>query len=614
MNDLRALAIRRLGSGDLDGLSKWYTESIEAQVQYVVFVVRRSYILSVILEQITGINMVDSEDKKYVTDSAFLSCCPELADFYRENGRFPKIRLCDDTLIHGRNLNRVIENVEERLEELLGEEDKDTIHQALADAIQIRVYCYAENKHLLLKTRYMNDARYIVKYEPLKWRELSGHISSLIVESGVANATYINSEVIFRDEYERIIHSEEGVGYKRQVFQNLEGCIKVEFLKNPEEYVYAVYSLRILKNKAENFYRVIPFVFMPNLDDGETGILLKRIEELCIAKQYPAGFIAKLKGLYQVNGKRAFNEWVSLIISNAILRDFNMKYNITISDERKDLLNREIVKLGRNYRFDQTEDHIGYLKKCIEEAPIFEGVDQLSEILLACNHNRPIMKLGMHFSDNESMRNRLEDCFYEQGYYEEREAVLYNGMPSQQQGVTNRMVKNCCFLLKRLMDQNTSENVKYMISIFLLMMDVGVLSLSSHTAKGLRVVGYAQFAKAGEQSLLIKPLRNLQYVSFLCIAYDWCKNFNRDYYAHLRAFAASKYSSIGSEKMEELIEFIDLIAKVGQTIKDWGGSYYEKVSYEYQTQREYIEQQYEFEEEKNRYVDEYMKYNMNAHS
>ena len=362
------LAIRRIGSENLNGLLKWYRQSIKSDASYIVYVVRRSYILAGLLGRIVGESMRDCPEKLYLTDGSILSCCEEIATYYRENGRFPKILLCDDILIHGRNLNRVIENIEARLIELLSADaDERNVIEALSDAIQIRVYCFAETGHVLLKYRYMKDAKFIVKQSPVKWRELSGKISSFITEVGVANATYINSEIIDRSEAEEIVKN----AFDRFRFQCVEGYTKIKFLKDSNNNVFAIYTIRLLKNKINDNYRVIPFVFMPNLDNNETQYLFDEIKAKGLAKGHPESFFEKLEYLNHIEGKRTFNEWISLILSNTIMQEFNAKYHIKSEKQRDDDLKFDLEKLARNYRFDKTDMHETYLRNCIDKMPIF---------------------------------------------------------------------------------------------------------------------------------------------------------------------------------------------------------------------------------------------------
>lgn len=622
-NSLNALVLNRLGADEeIKNLKIWYDKCIDAPVRYVVFVVRRCYLLALLMEALQADEtrkMIDNRNKSYVTDAAFLSCCEELAAYYRQCQAFPKIMLCDDQLIHGRNLNRVIENVERRLHELLPEVELQKVKDALSAAIQIRVFCFARNDHLLLKTNYMQDATYELKYQPVKWRELSSRISTLVTESGIANASYINSELIDASECERIVKGENS-GFRQRFFQNVSGYTKVKLLRDHAGLVYAIYTIRILKNKFDDKYRVIPFVFMPNLDDSETLHLFDAIKTAGISKKWGEGFFEQMLAFYRVNGKRTFNEWLTLIISQAVLKEFNDQYGICLGTHGQNGdengkgdrgYQAEIQKLARNYRFDQTDRHVMYLEACIQN-PILSSTGELDEILLPHLINRPMFALGDRQVSETNIRRSFENYFYERGSAEELDAVQYDGDPSRQCSVDRSMVRGCCFILRELLNQASYDSVCYGISSLLFMMDAGVLGVSSHAARNTNVVGYAQFAKAGELSLLIRPLRYMEYIPFLTIAQDWCRQFSRDYIEHLRRYARAESCDIPLGTMQKLIDFIQGIGEIEEKISDWNGAYYERIEYVPEFDRSdnnaYVRGQYDFEQRKNSHVECYKQF------
>ena len=57
---LRKEALEILGEEDLAGLMEWYEDTLESDRSYVVFVVRRSYILALIMEALTGKKMEEN--------------------------------------------------------------------------------------------------------------------------------------------------------------------------------------------------------------------------------------------------------------------------------------------------------------------------------------------------------------------------------------------------------------------------------------------------------------------------------------------------------------------------------------------------------------------------
>ena len=607
--ELNELAKKLIGENDLRGVIEWYKRALKSDARFVVYVVRRSYILAILLEKITGEKMEDSEERSFITDSAFLLCCEKLAENYRLRKQFPSILLCDDILIHGRNLNRIIKNIEERLFELLEDfEEEQTIRDTLAEAIQINVYCYATNGPLRLRNRYRKNTECFVKYEPVKWRELSSHISSFIVESGVANASYINSEVIHAVDFEKLRMNE----FEEHYFQNVEGYTKIRFLKNENNEVYAICTLRLLKNKVNDLYRVIPLVFMPNLDENETEILFDNIKTIGLKKGYPEEFFEQIAKLNDITGKRLFNEWITLIVSQAMLQEFHEEKQIAgcfMESEAEEDFEHEISRLIRNYEtsWNGQNDVASALRRCLKDAPIFSNVDELDQVLKESNMRRPIFTIEPdELSANKNDETEIiSQYFYGIGYEEEREALQDTWESDWQSDVSRRTVRGCCFVYKELLTGSNCEEAKEKVSRFLFLMDAGVMSLSSLAPSDVRVVGFAQFAKAGEQSLLIEPLKYMEYIPFLSLAYEWSEKLGEDFGKHLEQYYASPYCEIADETKSRLMKFVARIKKINQKVSDWNGSYYEKIDQTIVNERDFLKRQYVIEEKRIVHVEHY---------
>ena len=107
-SDLKEIAFSIVGEDVMTGLQKWYKDALETKWEYVVFIVRRSYILALLMEKITGKKMAANETNHYLTDASMILHCDELAAIYRKKHRFPTTLLCDDVCIHGRNINHFI--------------------------------------------------------------------------------------------------------------------------------------------------------------------------------------------------------------------------------------------------------------------------------------------------------------------------------------------------------------------------------------------------------------------------------------------------------------------------------------------------------------------------
>jgi len=69
-----------------DLMENWYEKAVSGGWRYVVFVVRRSYILALILERFSNKKMTSDSSTTFLTDSSIVRYCDEIADFYEEHG------------------------------------------------------------------------------------------------------------------------------------------------------------------------------------------------------------------------------------------------------------------------------------------------------------------------------------------------------------------------------------------------------------------------------------------------------------------------------------------------------------------------------------------------
>ena len=91
------------------------------------------------------------------------------------------------------------------------------------------------------------------------------------------------------------------------------------------------------------------------------------------------------------------------------------------------------------------------------------------------------------------------------------------------------------------------------------------------------MVGFAQFAKAGEQSLQIYPLRLYEYMPLLIKVYRRCILNRINFKEEIENFFSSKYCEIEQEKKKDIVEWITIIPSVGQSPYDWNANYLMKI-------------------------------------
>lgn len=592
----KSMAVSILGHDVYDDLQEWVTEIQEIEADYVVFVVRRSFVLVQILTNLrkNDINqhrMID--DFSYITDSAILILCDRIAEFYRKNGYFPTILLCDDILIHGRNINHLIEDIENRMKSiLLDDKNNDLEKKALLFQLEkaIRIFVYTcSMDSVLLEKRYEPGLRIKRPASASFSHVLSSNIATLIAKSRVANASYVRSAFVrWDDRFEEWIRTD----YQ----DNIQHSLIIPIKRKGRVKALATYRLTEKGAKQSEQMQIVPFVFLPRLDSEETERIYIDIMERMKKNHYYEDCDREfVKTLYDIQGRRMFYELVSLIHSEAMLKDFFSKYQYqNNNNECKDF---EINKLVRNY-FNGNQDFIKqFLNKLIDhsliasqtelELHLDQCIDEDTYIIDDSFIELSFQYENYHTSGN-SIENKnikriiqnMENLFFWQGMKEEIEAkkAFYN--PSLRPVKTlKRTIYNCADALSTLVAG--MNDLIYTMAYFLQMMDAGIIGISSNGGTDGKIDGFCQFEKPGEQSLLILPLRNMKYIPFLKMLCEFCEEFDLRKKTILNMF----YRKEGwLDEYEETVLFLDILENMGHHPRDWMGDYSRRIKEEHRSE------------------------------
>ena len=462
-------------------MQKWYEETIQSNARYVVYIVRRCYMLALIMEHITGIKMKDSKEREFLTDASFFLRCEELANYYRKYGQFPKILLCDDILIHGRNINHFLKSLEDELCELLTEYEKEEIQIELAAAIKIHVYVRSD-KRLLLLGRYEFSLKYIRKEQAAFWRRVSSNISTLILRADMANACYVFSESIPEAVYYEI---DSNKGWHKTVFQNTMESVFVSYGID-DSLLKAIYTIRLIKAQKSEDYRVVPFVFLPNLSEKETESVKNEIFVQLRNDTRWEKIESYINSLNQINGKRLFNEWLTLLMSQSFLNAFNKEYGISLELMEEEYI-AERTKLLRNYNAYGKDITLEILDFTLTQNVL--SIHDINKILIKNINEHFIMELDSSEAKDENIekatiRDKMEKYFYQNAIIEETSAfelTQISYVPTKRRSM--RRVRGCGFTLAALAELNgccSKSEMNYLLAYFLQMIDAGVLAISSY--------------------------------------------------------------------------------------------------------------------------------------
>jgi hypothetical protein len=403
--------------------------------------------------------------------------------------------------------------------------------------------------------------------------------SELVMSSGMANAVYVFSEKINGCQFATIPKNE----FIKTEYQNHTQYTKINVIKEKNFYK-AIMSVRIIENRYSNVYRAVPFVILPNLGKLETERLIESILSFIPDELYQTS----IREWFNIEGLRSVNELITLILSNAILQDFNQKYGITIGHD--DDYNEEINKLMRNYDQHGYSITVKMLDDLIKKYVI--SLDEVKDIILnSVNEDKYVVRTSDFLTDmiDESQQKQiveqLENELYKYSCEDEKDVcILKNDKNILFRSCSERRAVSSSMLLRTLFDGCSHAELLYAVAYLQQMMDAGILSMSTFSPRNIKVVGYSQFAKAGEQSLLLYPLRVYKYIPMLAEVQKYCireyVDWKEQYECILEKFETSGKSSISSLEWQKIYKFVEHLFSIEQYPEGWNRSYISKIQFD----------------------------------
>ena len=555
-------------------LEKWYIYTLSHEWEYVVHVVRRSYILSLVMEKYTKYEMQDSENTIYLTDGALLNLANTFAIEYAENHRFPLTLLCDDIMIHGRNVNSVLSELESGIFRYLDTHgnvyNRLDVQKSLAEAIVINVFAKRQDSNLLL-SRYRKCVRTMQIVDVTTCHMLSDRVSRLVSLSGEANASYIPSLKLDRIRSSDVRQNNRLI---RTNYQGIEEYADIGFLMNSTGDVVAVITTRFIKATRHDKLRAIPYVFLPSLSEREILRLNEEISRIIEDREYKY-LSSDILNPKRIGSLRTCSEWITMVLSLAVLSDYTQNSDIDLYDT---IEVDEIIKLTRNYiseAYDEDETFkalcemlysppIGNLKNLFE---ILERVIEPGNILFRLN------KHAEEYSEDQ-IKEWLENLIYNGSVLDEKQANdLSKGGPFVLETINRKFVRQIEEIFEILGARFNHQDAKTMIAFFLQMMDAGSIGISAlDISTDGEMRGYMQLCRAAEQSLAIYPARLGTLLPLAIESYLFCRSRGRDYVDNLESFRKSRFYC--GENIEELIRFTDILNFYGESPADWDFSVY----------------------------------------
>lgn len=602
---LRQSLMVKMGQDYVDKLDIWYNQILESNARYIVFLEPKCYDLVLYMEDINDKKLKDDNHKEYLTAESFLTRCDELAIYYHKNGRFPHILLCEDFLIYGININHFLEFLKDNLCKLLIEKHQSEIESSLSAAIKI--FTVTKFSPDILLGLYELNVKYIKKVDMgLDGRECNKCVN---LSSELLSRLYNNyntyTQIVSDDIYNQIYNSEE---WKKTIYFNIKEYSKFEYVKNINQ-VKVIYSMRLREFKNES--RLIPYVFLPNMDANETLNIKNKIFNILSKDKRWVNIEKEMEILSDEN---IFYEWLILLISHIFLKQFNIDNKCNIENNEEDY-NDQVIKLMRNYNkfgVDKTVEIIDFTLK--QEVLNFKD---LNSILLSDIKEHYILDIdekkgSINETRKEEIKQKIENYLYNNAVVDEKigtELLSTCYVPSERRSL--RRIRGCNYTLRELNEGYSKEETEYMMAYFLQMLDSYLFSISSYPSKDMNVLGFSQFVKVNRQSLILYPLSVYQYIPLISRIERICKLNRLSIESEIRDFFNSGQSTISKSEQLKILKFSKELLKVCQKAENWNFNCLRYLSYDSElidddTRRKIL---VEFMDKQEQYVDEYKLYN-----
>lgn len=574
-------------------LKEFYASILRStEYQYVVLVARRSISLAELFFNILWNENPDSQARRKLseawqrvtTDSTILSYAKRIA-YEIENGYQPKILVVDDVVVQGNGLNELLKSIEYSvLKELYDGSDRDVKvekwHQ-IVDSIHIRVF--AQNAQLsMVGAQYQLKLKPQYRMEPKQWHDLSRRISNMISATGMANATFIMGANVSSASGENYVKIQQLVTNKDklQVSKNdVLQCISCELGTLFERHylgwngvisgVTKFYcSVRIIRNRYTDSYKLMPFVFLPQLTEMSYDWLKRQIFE--------KWGLSQNNELLNPGREKSRLEYEAMILflSESLLSCWTKAAGVKLRGEDFDCM-----KVFLNYTLNRESSMMDRAEfmRLTDENYLFSWED-LVDVLEKATQDAPA--LGEHTETVDvNLEYQLENFAYDLKIQElTGDYLTYSKLPSLERqilAVEENRRNNWNIRIEKFIEAFCGKRIKINLHKFfsslLSFMDDGIVTLKIRRED----TGFTQVLRMGEQSQFILPERYQIYQP--CMSYIT----KRDLYhkcdgVKLRNFLkyAQETGELSSEKnvdtlTGELMDYLAGLQQSGQKIEDW---------------------------------------------
>lgn len=437
-----------------------------------------------------------------ISDSALVANANKLVDYYKENNNFPRI-LFFGVASGDYDINLVIEHLAIQIQELLRNKyKKSIIYEILKNSNYYMSYFFYKNRNCREFAYFYKDETFLQRRAKFNFDRRFDYMDSCI--NIMMNSAFESD--IFPYIYSENVNAKsikiDSNKYKNYITYNyLSSHNKIDFLKKNNN-IKAIYATSMFYSditRSDSKYVVNATVIIHNISDKETRLLFSAIRDIGIKKGYDRDFFSMLDELYSVKEKKLFNEWISFILSQALINEFNNEYNI-----RQELNIDKINKMEKYFKFGDKNVR-NYILKCISD-PIFTGKDDLDYYLSTClDTERNVTKFDNSVLKSNSLIDDIDNYFYNKIF--DKYDIADYGTCDFDNYILNP--NSCSVVVDNLLKNKNEEDIRIGISHILNLCRLNIVDICNQTPTYYEnVVGYTQCLKT---SFLAIYLYNFKY-------------------------------------------------------------------------------------------------------
>lgn len=487
-------------------LLDYFVKIWKSDADYKVFMARRAFNLNrAMMRAYDAENNFEYHTETILTQTGILLSSGELADYYILHGYFPVILICDDILVHGRSVKRLIDRLHAAITKYAKQKnpkvDSRQIKKKLLEAVEFHVFAQNESG-ILLDDRYEIQADQQISSPQLK--VLSSQISDYLKGCGIANTSFVLSgelpmhvqHRLFRDP--QLMETSTSFCYRGRTqlvfYKNRGGILETIRIHCPDDY-------------SEYNGVITSLVLFGDIEKTDLDRLCDRIA-VGVSKYIPGGKISEILRLKMDEMEAPKMQLLHFLLSIFCLVEFLQEaLEFDNNEVYQFLLRSDYTKIACNFDFSYRLRR-EFMR--LFNAICFEGfkADWLYALLV---NNGAIIPLFVDKSpDNQFHQARLgllemqayedaEDIFYKKGMEAEAEADEY--VRRYKEYDTTKPSADSIELKRYLRQMNEAGIIQNTSSIgcMLGLLDSGLVAMNTEAdRKGSQIYYMKTYLKAGE--------------------------------------------------------------------------------------------------------------------